>query len=278
MSVLDKELIAPQTAAQMVDAYQKACEVIRRCFQEVGEAEQGLNATFGRDYGSWRLVGDTRFSFGNIYWTPDNPDEYVNNLIDQMRKLAWGKIVNVTGIKKLMSLRRIEELEKNLKSGDLPEVTTENIIDFLATISDNASLIQEEIVKSAYQYLRPGLWATLKTQERNRDYGVQKKIILSGVLSYRYSRGMEVNHYRRDAIAEIDKAFHLLDGKGVPNGYITPLVDAINQEPSIGQTDYFAFKKYKNGNLHMTILRDDLLNRFNQICGSAILHKGTNEP
>jgi len=69
----------------------------------------------------------------------------------------------------------------------------------------------------------------------------------------------------------IDKVFYALDGKGIPPGYNTPLVDAINNTPTSvghGETEYFKFKCYQNNNLHLNFKRMDLVKKLNRIAGN----------
>ena len=65
---------------------------------------------------------------------------------------------------------------------------------------------------------------------------------------------------------------HLLDGKGQVKGYSGPLVDAINlahhNKQQSAATEYFHAKWFLNGNLHLEFLRQDLLDKFNEICGT----------
>jgi len=69
-------------------------------------------------------------------------------------------------------------------------------------------------------------------------------------------------------VTALDNIFHRLDGKGVPPGYQGPLCDAINSSPDGKfRTEYFEGTCHKNGNLHLTFLRRDLLEKFNAIAG-----------
>lgn len=82
-------------------------------------------------------------------------------------------------------------------------------------------------------------------------------------------------HYRRNAEATaLEKVFLALDGKGmVTRTHHSDLYQAIVEcgEDGIGETDYFAFRCFKNGNLHLTFKRPDLVRRLNQIAGGKRL-------
>jgi len=72
----------------------------------------------------------------------------------------------------------------------------------------------------------------------------------------------------------LDRVFCLLDGKGVPEGYSSPLIDAIEtSQDGYGETEYFCFRACKNRNLHLEFKRPDLVEQFNRVAGGGnILH------
>jgi hypothetical protein len=66
----------------------------------------------------------------------------------------------------------------------------------------------------------------------------------------------------------------LLDGKGVPGGYASPLMDAIQtSRTGTGETDYFEFRCCVNRNLHITFKRLDLVKQLNAVAGGNALYK-----
>jgi hypothetical protein len=83
----------------------------------------------------------------------------------------------------------------------------------------------------------------------------------------------------RNQIGALDRVFHLLDGAGyVSRTYLGELGDAINAVPvesPAGRTKYFAFKLYRNGNIHLEFLRPDLVDKLNQIAGGKRLRAGS---
>lgn len=273
----DTDLIKPVTVAQMVEAYQKACEVVKTSFWEIAQAEMNLRGAFGNNGRQWQLVGDSRnYGRKNAYhWNAENPEKYISALLVQMKILAWENIVEITGVKKMMSAKRIKEMEEAIENGDLPEITLESIFEQLASFADNAAEIRKEVLFSAYNILRKKHHNDLKTAKKANEYGVQKTSIIYCLSEWGIRVGQtRVNYTYTDRVAEIDKAFHLLAGKGIPDGYQTPLIDAINTaEGKTGETDLFSFKKYKNGNLHLTIKDDKLIEELNRMCGSGLLHK-----
>jgi hypothetical protein len=78
----------------------------------------------------------------------------------------------------------------------------------------------------------------------------------------------------------LENVFTALDGNGqIAKRYNSVLEDAICSAPGgVGETDYFNFKAHRNGNLHISFRRRDLLARFNQIAGGARLRPAKGKP
>jgi len=74
---------------------------------------------------------------------------------------------------------------------------------------------------------------------------------------------------REDLLSDLDKVFHMLDGKGFPeypNDLVTKAKEAVRAKNSEFETDYFDCRAYfKTGTLHIKFKRSDLVARFNMI-------------
>jgi hypothetical protein len=63
----------------------------------------------------------------------------------------------------------------------------------------------------------------------------------------------------------VDKAFHLLDGKGLPKypgDFLTAVREAMRRSRGpgfAGESEYFRFRVYGNGNVHLELERMDLV-------------------
>lgn len=82
-----------------------------------------------------------------------------------------------------------------------------------------------------------------------------------------------MNYTKKPHLQSLDTIFHLLDGRGIPTeSHYGPLVSAIEAEDGkIGETEYFKYKCFKNGNLHLEFKRSDLVDEFNLRCGDRTL-------
>lgn len=259
--MFDSQIIKPATAQEMAESFIESGKEIREAYLLLGNAEKRLNAAFGdyTHYGRFETVSR------DIYWNKDAPLETVEKIMDQLSRSAWKRIIDKLQVRSRMSSSRKEELDKNLENGDLPDLTVENIYSLLEHYLQDAEEIQKEMVKEVFDFLRP----RRDFYKTNDKFVVGKKVILSGCTERKWSGGgYRVNYYRQDDLVSLDRVFHILDGASTPDAYDSPLTDMIaTAEFGAGQTDYFDFKCYKNGNLHITFRRLDLVERLNSIAG-----------
>lgn len=89
----------------------------------------------------------------------------------------------------------------------------------------------------------------------------------------RYSgKGFQTSYRNRAHLDNLENIFRMLAGQGPREGHTSELVAAIEREESgTGKTEFFEFKAFKNGNLHLVFLNEKLLTEFNRIAGGAVL-------
>lgn len=263
------ELIKTQTAEEMVEAYTIASKEIEEAYLILSAAEKRLNAAFG-DYSHYGRF-ETIPTNGSIRWNKDEPLELVDRIKDKLNRAAWQRIVEKIQIFPRMSTKRKEELVERLEKGELPDLTVENIFALLNHYLQEAETIQIELIKEAFDLLRP----RRDEYKTNDKYVVGKKVILSWMVEQQWTGGgFRVGYYHQNDLVSLDRAFHILDGAPTPDAYDSPLTDAISTSPDgAGETEYFEFKCYKNRNLHITFKRLDLVERLNAVAGGANLHE-----
>lgn len=270
-----KDLAIKKTVPEMVAAYNSAKDKIEQAYQLLEDAKIQLDTAFGKEkyYSGFTTVSRNHAS--------DKAEENIKYIMTDIKKSAWQNIINLLGIKKLLSIKRADEFDKKMQDGkDLPEITDATIYDMLESLREQSKDYAMEAVKEVFDYLRPGKNESnkLKTNKKNGRFELGEKIILSGVVSHGwYGKGKhEVSYYRRNELTAIDRVFALLDGKPIDNNsYQSPLIDAINtSESGCGETAYFKFSAHKNGNLHLTFKRLDLVTKMNQLAGNPTELRG----
>ena len=255
-----KDIIPRYTAGQMEQAYNAALEDIQEGYRLLFRAEKTLEDVFGR----YNRSGMFRAIPTNGCYTRGK--ELIKEIVDEVTRGAWWAIISTLEIDKISSEKRYEEIKKNIKEGTLPPLTVANIFDILQAFVQNQDEIARELMKEVYGYLYPRnnrphynkpVYAT--NIKHLKGYS---KVILTSMVEHRSGGGFQVRSYRDDEdLIRIDRAFALLDGAPLPEGYRGPLADAINtvDRTGIGETVYFKFKCYHNGNLHLEFKRPDLL-------------------
>lgn len=260
----NNNLINPQTLVQFVDAYNKNLRIVTGAFEAIDDACVDMQNVY------FEPEKYTAFSpLTKEYWV--GAADHNEALEREWRTTAWRRIIELSGIRKILPTERADKLDRRIEDGKTPDIEVEAIMDLLRMFLDNTNEIAEEVIVEAYNILRP----------RNSRYKTNKphigsKVILSWYVElWGYSSGWKINHYHRQDLHVIDRAFHILAGRGIPDGYACPLIDAIQLIPSgenASNTEFFEFTCYKNGNLHLTFKRQDLVDNFNAIVGRRFLH------
>jgi hypothetical protein len=242
-----------------IETYTEAAHAMRQGFEQAAQARRALETLLRGepDYSDYRIT------------------DLMTRELNDAKASAWRWLLARSGAQNILSEDRQAKFEKNLQSGNAPELTLQAALDMLSLFQNND--LAREAIQEAFNALRPGRWAYERYQTNKKSaWKVASKIILTGVLRVTYwSRPpqFEVIYGSEARLNLIDRAFHLLDGKAFDvNAYKSPLADAINTTPlnvGHGETEYFRFKCYRNGNLHLEIRRADLLRELNRIGGEG---------
>ena len=257
----DTDIVVKQTALELVNHYQTNQQRIAEAYDLLMEADIQTAMFFS---GSFEHAK---------YYTPLKGEK--EKALKNLRVSAWRAIVNNMGLHKFMSLKREKQFSDNCDKGTLPEINDENVFTFLDDVIGNASEIAAESVLELYDWLRPGTRRhdPYKTNQKNARWKLGKKIILSSILQMHYGGHFWVSVYYADRVRQLDRIFHLFDGQSIGDkSYQSPLVDAINTRSTTdnaGETTYFSFRCFQNGNLHLTFKRLDLVERLNATAGGG---------
>ncbi len=263
------------TIHEMTVAYREEVAKVLEAHRTLAASKARLTSVFG----------------GSSYAFEVNPDR-INNwpekdkeaiLKKNLKRSAWQVISQRLDVRRFMSTEQAKQLDSDLENVDrLPEVETEAFMGFLAGFVSRIDEFKTAAIKECFQMVRP--WRINHvTNQKNAKYEVGKKIILEGWVSGQWGGGMRPNYHREQQFRILDNAFALMDGKGAIKSYcgeladsitVTTRIDKTNPEhiPSMnGETTYFKWKVFGNGNLHLEFKRLDLLQTLNEIGGAGML-------
>lgn len=250
------DLIPYSAASEMADTFHASTQAMREAMETIKRESGKLHDLFKMErYSNPFGVG---FSYcGRRGSGTRTPDEIFN----EMKYVVWQYFAHRIGIKNIMSVKRATEFERQMNEGELPEVTGDNIINVILSMTSHANDYAKEAAQEALAMLCPhrGEYKT------NNAFRVGRKVILTWYVEQGYGRGnFRVNYNREKNLIALDAVFHLLDGKGPMKQARGELVSAINDsQGGRGESTYFKFKCFKNHNLHLEMKRLDLVKELN---------------
>lgn len=264
------ELVEHRTIEAMVAAWTEAEAEIRRAYEILASADARLTQAFQCSSYHFHLIAQH-------YYDPS--PAAATDVITKAQRVALLRLLDKIGLRTRVSQKRWDAMIQQIQTGpadELPPITVESIAGLLQGSAARMDAYFFELVEEAYQFLRPprrdhGVGA-LKTNAR-AEWGLGEKLILN-VGARLCGAHWDVCHYREGHLSGVDHLFHWLDGAKVEGTYLSPLLDAIRKIPrteNAGETTYFAFKLFGNGNLHLRMKRPDLVKMFNQVVASRDL-------
>lgn len=256
---MQTDLVKRETLAVLVGTYQLASLEIEQAFTLLEQAQTRLRQAY-LDNPGYRFDVNPR-NLNRV------GEDAIKQVMEQIKKDAWSVILDRMEIRRLLSIKRRNELDQQISTGDgLPDVTEENILAMFESSAANLKTYLDEAVLEVFEILRPP-GSHYKT---NTEFEVGKRVILSYAVALSWGRSgrFRASHSRDKNLTALDNVFSMLDGKGPVKSYYGPLCDAIADAPDgVGETAYFKFRCYQNQNLHLEFTRLDLVARLNAIAG-----------
>ena len=241
------DMVKPDKIADTVEAVQQAIEAAAGVYAAVERYETKSAKFHGKS-------ASTRFN--NYRW--DNMDR----ITKQLHAEGWAYLLK--RFEPFMSGSEKAEWEKLIERGDTPELTQEAAIETMRAFIDRTPENITARIRECFESMRPWAYEDLKTNKANA-FRIGKRYIKHGAL-YSYCRSLTL--YGEKFFGSLDLAFNLLDGKGVPkypHDLCTFIRDALHERKLKFENDYFKFKRYENGNIHIEFKRMDLVDRLNRI-------------
>ncbi len=182
---------------------------------------------------------------------------------------AWRDLHARSGMGNLMDTRTSEQFVEQLNKKP-PEFTIANIEATFETLRADAEPMFLRSIITIFERLNTRHYKT------NSAFRMTPRVILTGGLSPgRYGDGWSHYGFTKNLVADLDRAFHILDKQRPPAA--GNAADAIGYAHAKGektcQTKYFSARMFRgNGNLHLKLLREDLVDEMNQMIAA---HYGT---
>jgi hypothetical protein len=175
---------------------------------------------------------------------------------------GWSYLMSQSGLLTFMDAKAREEWRKQLEGDDLPPLTPENIVSTFAHVHSARGEMFERGVITLFRRLSPDY-------KTNQPFKFGKRIILRFLLSYANAFDhVFVNHTAADALDDLLRVFHVVDGKPEPdhrNGFYRLIDQAHSVKQSTLEGEYFHLRWFRKGSCHLSFKRLDLVDHLNHI-------------
>jgi hypothetical protein len=265
--MLDQLPVRKDSLEELIGHRNRALELARQGILLLAEAEQAAKraapmetyAGFVREVFERHGYALTHIE-GSKYSERDALAEAMKEARQRVDMYAWQSLQRLSGLRNLMDAQATQEFAKQL-SENPPEFTVGNITATYMNLAAQSGDIFERGLVNVFRGINTRKYKT------NSAFRIGKRAVLSGVLG---AWGSGWNHYAhgRETIADLDRCFHVLDGKKPPkaSNAADVIEYAYKAKQTVVATPYFSARLFRgNKNIHLTFLRPDLVDRANDI-------------
>jgi hypothetical protein len=174
---------------------------------------------------------------------------------------VWTHLLHMTGMSSLMDRTAKEQFDNSL-AGTVPEVTRDNVHATFEALLGDANLIFQRGLARAF--------SSLDRRFKSHDaFKIGSRIVLTNVFDSwgHVSYGSRVS----ESITDIERVLSVLAGDTTPVGSLMQKIrddranGGMSPHQSVTETPYLRVRAFKNGNAHLWFLRDDLVEKANQV-------------
>ena len=197
---------------------------------------------------------------------------FKQDYLTEHKRDSWREILEKSNARQWLSTRQEKIITDQLykKPKELPEITVEGLRGWLQDIVTAGPDMLAELCREAFEVLTPqrdyGPRRIYKSNENKREIPKSGRVVLFWVCSHK-SGGTPELSYQTSAhqrLNVLDRVFSLLDGKPMPEGDETTVRkcrDATLRQESEVTVFWGKLKMHLNGNLHVWLTRQDLLEK-----------------
>lgn len=212
-------------------------------------------------------------------------DKFVKEMTTRIDQDMWAALLKSTNLWSLMDQKERARFEQQLRT-EPPEVTPEALQATFERLMGESQMIFRRGLVEAFQ--------ELSREYRSHDgFKIGDRLVLEYTVTWDKLFGnfsSILAHRAEDKLRDVDRVMHVLDGKKEPDyqqGLCAAFREALRSwretQKTEFETPYWRVRFFKNGNVHLWVLRDDLrakANRmiaehFGEVLGDNTQTKGT---
>jgi Domain of unknown function (DUF4942)/Methyltransferase small domain len=213
-------------------------------------------------------ISDVPNDFGrHLNWGDSYIARELETIKTNLDRDIWKAMIGHTTLGSLMDRQEREKFEQALNDNP-PEVTPDTAYATLSRLAGEADMIFRRGLVNAFSRL-------CRDYKSNDGFKIGDRIVITWGVSFDIGWFRFCTH-AENTLMDVDRVMHVLDGKPTPtNTYTEGLCGALNQQfqkirsvpdaPKQVETPYWKVKFFKNGNIHLWVLRDDLRRKANKL-------------
>lgn len=177
----------------------------------------------------------------------------------ELDRRMWERAFDLTGFKQLMDADAVAEFDRAMHPKPLA-FTEGNIRATFIDLHGRADDMFRRGIVNVFRYLS----GNYKTNSRE-PFRVGRKIIMGYMVRPSHRGGLSIGHGRpSDQLNDIDRVIKTLDGKQLKARELESAMNAAFSKLEVFENGYYRARAFKNGNVHLEFLRDDLLEKLNE--------------
>lgn len=240
-----KQLALLTTLNDLLIARADAMRLIQDSQRTLQMAEDGL-----------KIYGTNLMPFGA------QQRESMNTIRRELDDRMWRRAMDLTGFKQLLDAQELKKFEDSLYPSP-PEFTEESI---RATFID-LQLRADELFRRGVFNVFKCLSDEYRTNA-SEPFRIGSSIIMKSMVGPSMRRGLcirdTMKNYAGDKLNDIDRVVKTLDKKRFEPRCLEFAMNVAFEDRAVYEDEYFRAKSFRNGNLHLTFKRLDLLDKLNE--------------
>lgn len=250
-------------------AHERCRELAASICQSAAELESLATGTLGVKYGADLRVQGACGDSGFLLSETRDDRSPARAIMRRIERSAWRELFDRSGYRSIMSASARQQFDEDVEKGRLPPLTADNVIATFEALRENRVAMMEDGVVDAFRSLS---W----DYKTNSPVKFGKRAIFKGY-DCMCGRWWNVCHYGQDKLDDLLRVLHVLDGRPAPDhreGARALLQAALPSGAGGGESEdeMVGVRSFKNGNVHVTFKRRDLVDRMNQIVASRYPH------
>lgn len=256
------ELIPSLSIENLVARRDAVVARIRDAHRLLTEVDASMSESVGEAHGWWHgYTLSLQFSSGShAYFTDERGVERATRKVDAA---AWSFLLDQSGLRSFLDATARAKWREAIDKEDVPELTVANVAATFELLFKERSAMFERGVVEVFRKLS---W-DFKT---NNPVKFGRRLVLKYLVDTSIGGDPWPSHAGCDKLDDLVRVMSVLDGKPEPDhrhGSWRALKDAgwCVRQRDVALHGLFSVRGFKNGNAHLTFLREDLVDAMNRI-------------